>query len=540
MGEAISEILVLCQANAGAATSAPTSFLWAVLGLAIVMLFWNTIEVGRNDAANLVNAVFGSRVLTRAWAVRIAGIGVVLGATLGEGVVDTARKGIFAPEALANLDDALVRALSIYISVYIVNTILLHAYSSFGMPVSTTACLVFSLLGAALSMAPTGVVQWDNAGKVVLGIVCSIVMTGIMAFIMQRAVRGAIREKWSSLPALLLHGGWVGGGMLAALTYFMILKGMKSLSFVKSLKAGLVEQVGSFVVVLVLWAAYAIIIHLLLVTFRKRAAKLLFPVLAIIGMLSMAFAFGQNDLANCASPGLAVIELYKANDQADVVAAATRAEIPRLGLFICGLLLVGGMATQGARRVTQAEVRMGSQGDHVKLWAPQWCIKIAARLLRRQAAAPSLAPTLTKSPAGKTMHYDPLRACVIMSVSACVIATASGLKLPVSTTYVAFAAVVATGLADRIFVRGDAALKLGRSIWVVFSWFAAAGIAVIAAAVICRLVFHLEIAGMIAGLAISAATHRIVKRRADAQEELVRRQAEERMHPEDFALEYEG
>ena len=30
--------------------------------------------------------------------------------------------------------------------------------------------------------------------------------------------------------------------------------------------------------------------------------------------------------------------------------------------------------------------------------------------------------------------------------------------------------VVATGMADRIFQRGDAELKLGRSIWVIFSW----------------------------------------------------------------------
>ncbi len=112
--------------------------------------------------------------------------------------------------------------------------------------------------------------------------------------------------------------------------------------------------------------------------------------------------------------------------------------------------------------------------------------------------------------------------------------------MPVSTTYVAFAAVVATGLADRIFARGDAALKLGRSIWVVFSWFAAAGIAVVAAAAVCQMVFRLGIVGILIGLALSATTYRIVKRRADAQEDRVRREAEERMNPDDFALEYEG
>ena len=40
------------------------------------------------------------------------------------------------------------------------------------------------------------------------------------------------------------------------------------------------------------------------------------------------------------------------------------------------------------------------------------------------------------------------------------IAFASGKGIPVSTTYVAFAAVIGTGMADRVFVRGDADLKL--------------------------------------------------------------------------------
>ena len=34
--------------------------LWASLIVAIGLLIWDTIEVGRNDAANLVNAAYGS------------------------------------------------------------------------------------------------------------------------------------------------------------------------------------------------------------------------------------------------------------------------------------------------------------------------------------------------------------------------------------------------------------------------------------------------------------------------------------------------
>ena len=42
------------------------------------MMVWDCIEVGRNDAANLVNAVFGARVLKRKKAIIVAGIFVIL------------------------------------------------------------------------------------------------------------------------------------------------------------------------------------------------------------------------------------------------------------------------------------------------------------------------------------------------------------------------------------------------------------------------------------------------------------------------------
>lgn len=510
-----------------------TTFHLACLVIGVGGLLWDTIEVGRNDAVNLTNAVYGARILTRRAVVFVAGIGVILGATLSSDVIDTARKGIFDPLTLT-----FAQALAIYASVYLVDTILLYSYSAYGMPVSTTACLVFELLGASFAVRFFGgdTVQWGTAGKVIAGIVISIMLSGIASFLIHRAFRGAIRDKTSHLPALLLHGGWVGGGMAAALCYFMLLKGMKNVQFVQQFKQTVVVQYGEIATVLVLWGVFAIAIHMLLVIFRKKAARLLFPVLAIAGMLSLAFAFGQNDLANCASPGLAVVALIEHGE----VDAAVKVDVPRWQLCVCGILLVVGMTTRNAHRVTKAGIRAGSQADHVALWAPRWCISLADRLLRWRPRAESLAPKVTYTPAGKAMHYDVLRACTITSVSACIIATASSLALPVSTTYVTFAAVLATGLADRIFQRGDSALKLGRMIWVISSWFICAGIAALAAGVVCRLVYHLSIGGILVALAANFATRHIVARRADAQEKRVQEEAYERVHPDEFALEDEG
>lgn len=510
----------------------------ACLVLAIGLLLWDTVEVGRNDAANLINAVLGARVLPRRLALFIAGAAVVCGAVLSSSVIDTARKGIFDPTAMGTLN----AALAVYVSVYIVDTVLLYGYSAYGMMVSTTACLVFELLGAAMAIN-VGSVHWNKAGVVIAGIFFSIVLSGFASFLIQRAARGAIRDRATSLSTLLLHGGWVGGGMMAGLCYFLLLKGMKNVTLVKrfngwldSVDERLAADISSVALILLLWAFFAIAIHLALVVFRKRAAKLLFPALAVLGMIAMSFAFGQNDLANCASPGLAAVKLLEAQN----LEIGTEVGIDSSWLLVCGLLLFAGMTTRNAERVTDTAIRTGSMGDHVALWAPRWCVVLATRLLTFRGTAPALVPRAGITPAGKTVHFDCLRACVIMSVSASVIATASSLGLPVSTTYVAFAAVIATGMADRIFQRGDAELKLGRSIWIVTSWVLSAVIAIVATFAVTSIVSRLEVIGMVACIAVNLKIRSVLKIRANRQAERVQDEAYERVHPEEFALEQEG
>lgn len=524
------------------------------------MLIWDTVEVGRNDAANLVNAVYGSRLMTRQRAVRIAGIATVIGATLSSGVIETAREGIFAPRALQPEE-----AVAIYVSVYVVDTVMLYGFSAFGMPVSTTACLVFELLGASFAMSLwrnyTGVVQWGKAGTVVSAIVVSILLAGFASFLVQRIVRGVMGDRTADLKTMRLHGSWIGGGMATGLVFFLILKGAKHARGVSDL-TDLIRQLdqwlknaiwhtpgahdavaptinmGMGITVLTLWLFFGLTILLLLRWYRERAARLIFPTLAVLGMIAMGVAFGQNDLANCASPGLATLTLIFNWDAG--TEAATEIPIKWWLLLGCGGLLFLGMRTRNATRVTKAEVSMGSQADFVRLYAPQVFISIAERFTARRSRGLSLAPWPRRTEQGKRMHYDSLRASTIMCVAASVIALASSYKLPVSTTYVAFAAVVGSGIGDRIFQRGDAALKLARALWVVFSWFAAAAIAAGFAAAVCLIVHLMGIPGLAITVAANLTLRHVLKRRSDAQEERVRLATRERMHPEEFALEDEA
>ncbi len=488
-------------------------FSTVLMAVAVGMLAWDCIEVGKNDAANLINGVFGARVMSHRTAVWVAGLAVLIGALFSSPVMETARKGIFEPGQLQ-----LHQAMVVYVAVYIVDTALLHAYSAYGMPVSTTASLIFELVGAALGVSfSLGLVHWGKVGSVLNAIFVSVLLTGIAGFLVQRVFRAAIQDEHTDHMRVLLHGPWIAGLMLTWLSWFMILKGMKAVPFIASFREHFVERLGMGGFLIVAWGAMTLLVHVLVTVFQERLTKRLFSLLAVLGMMCLAFAFGQNDLANGASPGLSAFWLWK---HANIgTAEATKMSIPVWLLAACGAMLVGGMLTPSAQRVTRAAVNTGSQFDHIALYAPGWCKAIARRLLRWRPAGPDLAPPPHRTEAGKRVHFDPLRAAVIMSVSASVIAFASSNGFPVSTTYVTFAAVVATGMGDRTMSRGDADLKIGRAIWVVFSWLFGGFLALAASAAVAWVLLQAGTVGVLLGLAGNLGLRAYVKLRSDRHEQ---------------------
>lgn len=495
----------------------------------VMMLIWNTIEVGRNDAANIVNAVFGARVMRRKKAVRIAGLAVIIGACASSGVMETARKGIFDPEYVASTT-SIENVLAIYIAVYLTSTVILYSFSAYGMPISTTACLVFALMGGGL-LGGGEAIHWNQSGIVIAGIVCSILISGCIGFWVQRAFRGAIGQDCTDADKVRLHGPWISGALLTGLIFFILMKGMQHFSLVNYIETTfhqylqtkeINEEIGIVSVLFILWCMSSLAAWLLINFGGDKVRKNLFSGMAVLGMIAIAIAFGQNDLANCASPGVASWMILKQG------APALKADVHFSLLLFCGFLLAVGMMTRTAQRVTRAEVNTGSQGDVVRLYAPQWCINLAKRIAPSPHPDQALAPEPELEAHKKLQHYDALRAAVITSVSASVIAFASGMKLPVSTTYVSFVTVISTGWADRIFMRGDAHLKLGRTIWVVFCWFFSAFLSAVTTGICAWIIIKTGWVGILIGLIVNMIVRYIMKIRSDAQELRMQQEANQR------------
>ena len=68
-------------------------FATLLMAVAVGMLAWDCLEVGKNDAANLINGVFGARVMSHRSAVWLAGAAVLAGALFSSPVMETARNG---------------------------------------------------------------------------------------------------------------------------------------------------------------------------------------------------------------------------------------------------------------------------------------------------------------------------------------------------------------------------------------------------------------------------------------------------------------
>ena len=247
--------------------------------LAMGMLVLNCFEVGQNDAANLVNAVFGSRVLEKKEGRNSSWNIVVLGATFASPVrMDTVRKGIFNLETIDS-----IQAITLYLSAYIVGTVLLNSYSAFGMPVSTTATLVFCLAGGAMGVTGDfNAVNWPTFLKVVAAIIISIFLTGIGGFFIQPGhLQGAVGDKSDDHKTVLLQCPWIAGLILTFLTWFMVIKGLKGISAVKVIKKELFDHYGTPPVLLVYWAVLSFVTYVVLKSLPKKFAKYLFHVLPL-------------------------------------------------------------------------------------------------------------------------------------------------------------------------------------------------------------------------------------------------------------------
>ncbi|WP_303318760.1 inorganic phosphate transporter [Flavivirga abyssicola] len=482
--------------------------IYLLMLIAITVLAIADIVVGvSNDAINFLNSAIGSKAISMRTIMIVASLGIFIGAVFSSGMMEVARKGIFVP-AMFNFEEIMY----IFMAVMITDILLLDFFNTLGLPTSTTVSIVFNLLGAAVVMSLIKISASDsqtfaNLGdyintKKALEIIRGIIMSVFIAFTV-----GAIVQ-WISRLVFTFHyekkiknfGAIFGGISLAAITYFIFLKGLKGTPYYKDLK-GLLEGNELLIILgsLVFWTLFSF-------GFQKVFKKTILLVVIAVGTFGLALAFSGNDLVNFIGVPMAAYHSYEAWIGSGVDASMFSMEVldkkvpaEPLLLFIAGGIMVLTLwFSKKAKTVAETEISLSRQGDTHEKFEPNilsrsvvkgstWLSDVFSKIvpvstqekIGKSFEKPDV--VLTKDQSINAPAFDMIRASVNLMVAGVLIAIATSMKLPLSTTYVTFMVAMGTSFADRAWGRESAVYRVAGVLNVIGGWFGTAIGAFIAA-----------------------------------------------------------
>ena len=483
--------------------------------IALAILATVDLVVGvSNDAVNFLNSAIGSKAIAIRNIMIIASIGVFFGAITSSGMMEVARKGIFNPGMFMFQD-----IMFIFMAVMITDILLLDVFNTLGMPTSTTVSIVFELLGAAVAISLIKISQndaesisaiwnyinYEKASLIIFGILLSVVVAFSVGALVQFVSRLIYSFNFEKRPSYI--NALFGGFAITAITYFIIIKGMKGTPYYKDVKY-LIEDntlsiiAGSFL----LWT---IISQVFIKLFNLNVLKLIIG----IGTFSLAMAFSGNDLVNFIGVPIAAWNSYEAWSVSGVEANAFSMEIlaKKVPSNIWLLLIAGGImvitlwTSSKARNVIKTGIDLSRQGEGHEKFQPNPLSRLVVRAsMGINAGLTYVLPAKTiafvdskfqkpviELPKDKTYElpaFDMVRASVNLIVAGILISIATSLKLPLSTTYVTFMVAMGTSLADRAWGRESAVYRVAGVINVVGGWFLTAITAFLAAALVAYLI----------------------------------------------------
>ena len=180
-----------------------TIYLCIIIFLFVLAVFDLIVGVS-NDAVNFLNSAVGAKAASFKTILFIAGIGIFIGASLSNGMMDIARHGIYQPEHFY-----FAEIMCILLAVMLTDVVLLDVFNSMGMPTSTTVSLVFELLGGTFALS---LIKVNNDATLALGDLINTdkALSVIMAIFVSVAI-----AVFASSGDLLRPDGFVCPGALA-------------------------------------------------------------------------------------------------------------------------------------------------------------------------------------------------------------------------------------------------------------------------------------------------------------------------------------
>lgn len=493
------------------------------------MLAFLDLMVGvSNDAVNFLNSAIGARVAPTAVILGVATVGILVGASFSAGMMEVARKGIFNPDSFFFAEIMIV-----FLAVMLVDIILLDLFNSLGMPTSTTVSIVFELLGAAVAVAAWKLGtsgeslallnQYINTDRAI-AIISAIFMSVAIAFVVGAVVQYVARliftfetKRQSAITSVI----WCSLA-LAILAYFLFVKGIGGSVFA-SPELTLLIQKQRFLVLAGFFG-----IAMMVVLFVKLVLKWdPFKLVVLAGTFSLAMAFASNDLVNFIGVPVAAFQSFQfwraSGVPADEFAMGALAQ-PVAGslpfLIAAGVTMAATLwFSRKARSVTQTEIDLARQDNGHERFQPNWLSRgvvaigvgignLLTALVPQRWRAINEARFAKGEPdtpiKADQPSFDLVRASVNLTVASMLIAIATSLKLPLSTTYVSFMVAMGTSMSDRAWGKDSAAYRVSGVLSVIGGWLLTAALAFAAAAIAATIMWWLGAAGVFLMVAVAA------------------------------------
>ena len=497
--------------------------------IALIVLAVADLVVGvSNDAVNFLNSALGSKAVSFRTIMIVASLGIAFGAIFSSGMMEVARKGIFVPgEFYFN------EIMIIFLAVMITDILLLDFFNTLGMPTSTTVSIVFELLGAAVAMALIKIgadngsfsdvvnyINTEKATQIILGILLSVVVAFSVGAIVQYISRVLLSFDFEKKAKWV--GAVFGGIALAAITYFIFIKGLKGTDYYANIKPMIEGK--TFLIISISFVVWSLLSYFAVIVLKWNIYK----IIIIIGTFALALAFAGNDLVNFIGVPIAAWQSYEAWSISGIPATEFSMDVlskkvptPTLFLVAAGLIMVLTLwMSSKAKNVVKTSIDLSSQESTKERFEPHWLSRNLVKMtimiseysstiipesvlnkIDNQFKKPVI--KLSKEKSHELPAFDMVRAAVNLMVASVLISIATSMKLPLSTTYVTFMVAMGTSLADRAWGSESAVYRVAGVLNVIGGWFFTALVAFVASGTVAYLI-HLGGASMIAVLLLLA------------------------------------
>lgn len=469
------------------------------LGIVVFLFALSTFDlfVGvSNDAVNFLGSAIGSKVAHFKTILIVAAIGIFVGATTSDGMMDIARHGIFRPEFFA-----FEEVMCIFLAVVASDVILLDIFNTLGMPTSTTVSMVFELLGGSTALAlmkmfhdPSltyaGLINTDKAFSVILAIFLSVAIAFVFGTIVQWIARVVFTFHYTKHLKYTI--GVFGGLSVSAIAYFLLVKGFGKASFMTE-EVKLWINANTHYLLLGFIVGFSVLMQIL-----HWCKVNVFKIVVLFGTFSLAMAFAGNDLVNFIGVTLAGLSSYQ--DFASVPGADPAtfmmnslnepAGTPLYFLVGAGIVMTMALITsKKAQNVVKTSVDLARQnaGDEM-FGSSRFARRLVRAVLNGNEYIVAHVPVCIKNWINSRFNqdetilpngaaFDLVRASVNLVLAGLLIVVGTSLKLPLSTTYVAFMVGMGSSLADRAWGRESAVFRVTGVVSVIGGWFMTAGAA---------------------------------------------------------------